>query len=183
VAPDTAGVPADTSKPTDLGQFNKLQAERMAQAARADSIARARTGTPPPPAPAPGAGSVMANGGAAATLAILAYRVPEARVDYVRVFRGGLFGAERIERRATARIALRLFAPGSDAVRWSASADTSLGDVVMKSEIALARGPHAPGDAADRTDIEHQEVHRARAGRHPDRGAGQPLLPESALTR
>jgi len=136
VAPDTAGVPADTSKPTDLGQFHKLQAERMAQAARADSIARARTGAPPPPAPAPGAGSVMANGGAAATLAVLAYRVPEARVDYVRVFRGGLFGAERIERRATARIALRLFAPGSDAVRWSASADTSLGDVVMKSEIA-----------------------------------------------
>ena len=136
VAPDTAGVPPDTSKPTDLGQFNKLQAERMAQAARADSIARARTGTPPPPAPAPGAGSVMANGGAAATLAVLGYRVPEARIDYVRVFRGGLFGAERIERRATARIALRLFAPGSDAVRWSASADTSLGDVVMKSEIA-----------------------------------------------
>jgi len=136
VAPDTAGVPQAAPKSTDLGQFSKLQAERLAQAARADSIARARTGAPPPPAPAPGAGSVMANGGAAATLAVLAYRVPEARVDYVRVFRGGLFGAERIERRATARIALRLFAPGSDAVRWSASADTSLGDVVMKSEIA-----------------------------------------------
>jgi hypothetical protein len=142
VAPDTAGIPPGTSKSTDLGQFTRLQAERMAQAARADSIARARAGTAPPPepapapAPTPGAGSVMANGGAAATLAVMTYRVPEARVDYVRVYRGGLFGAERIERRATARMALRLFAPGGEAVRWSATADTSLGDVVMKSEIA-----------------------------------------------
>jgi len=134
VPPDTAGVPADTAKSTDLGQFSKLQADRLAQAARADSVARARTGTAP--APAPGNGSVMANGGAAATLAVLTYRVPEAHVDYIRIFRGGLFGAERIERRATARIALRLLAPGGEAVRWSASADTSLGDVVMKSEIA-----------------------------------------------
>lgn len=134
VAPDTAGVPESAPKATDLGEFHKLQAERLAQAARADSIARARTGTAPPPAP--GAGSVMSNGGAAATLAVLGYRVPEARVDYVRIFRGGLFGAERIERRATARIALRLFAPGGEAVRWSASADTTLGDVVMKSDLA-----------------------------------------------
>ena len=137
VAPDTAGIPAGTQKSADdLGQFSKLQAERIAQAARADSIARARTGAAPAPAPAPGAGSVMSNGGAAATLAVLGYRVPEARVDYVRIFRGGLFGAERIERRATARIALRLFAPGGEAVRWSASADTTLGDVVMKSDLA-----------------------------------------------
>ena len=139
VAPDTAGVPGDTAQApggTDLGQFVKLQAERAAQAARADSIARVRAGTAPPPAPAPGAGSVMSNGGAAANLPVLTYRVPEARVDYVRVFRGGLFGAERIERRATSRMALRLLAPGSEAVRWSATADTSLGDVVMKNEIA-----------------------------------------------
>jgi hypothetical protein len=123
----------------NLGEFVKLQAERNAQAARADSVRRAHGGESSPPAATPSpspAASVMANGGVAANLAVITYRVPEARVDYVRVFRGGLFGAERIERRASARIALRLLAPGTDAVRWSASADTSLSDVVMKSQIA-----------------------------------------------
>ena len=132
-----SSAPSSSSTPTSIGEYSKLQAERAAQAARADSLARthdtAAPTTAPPPSPTH---SVMANGGAAATLAVLTYRVPEARVDYVRVFRGGLFGAERIERRASARIALRLLAPGTDAVRWSASADTSLGDVVMKSQVA-----------------------------------------------
>jgi hypothetical protein len=122
-----------TGSMANLGAFAQLQAERAAQAARADSIARAGgTGTPAP-ASSP---SVMANGGAAASLAVLNYRVPEARVDYVRIFRGGLFGAERVERRASARVALRLLGPNSDAVRWSATADTTVSDVVMKSEIA-----------------------------------------------
>ena len=143
-AADTAkaqsqATPGSNFSPGSLGEFNKLQAERAAQMARADSINRSRTGGTPAPAPAtqaaPGT-SVMTNGGAAANLAVITYRVPEARVDYVRVFRGGLFGAERIERRASARIALRLLAPGTDAVRWSATADTSLSDVVMKSEIS-----------------------------------------------
>jgi len=130
---------APGSSAGNLGEFVKLQAERNAQAARADSVRRAQGGESSPPAATPSpspAASVMANGGVAANLAVITYRVPEARVDYVRVFRGGLFGAERIERRASARIALRLLAPGTDAVRWSASADTSLSDVVMKSQIA-----------------------------------------------
>ena len=134
------GAPADSAAKltgsTDLGDFAKLQAERAAQAARADSIVRARGGQPAEPtAPAPSS-TVMANGGAAANLPILGYRVPEARIDYVRVYRGGLFGAERIERRATARVAMQLYSPGSEAVRWSASVDTSLSDVVMKSDLA-----------------------------------------------
>jgi hypothetical protein len=83
----------------------------------------------------------MSNGGAGAGLAVLTYRARGARRLRAGVPRG-LFGAERIERRATARIALRLLAPGSEAVRWSATADTSLGDVVMKSEIASGRGPY-----------------------------------------
>jgi len=145
--PQGSAPPADTAKvqsqvppggsPGSLGEFIKLQGERAAQQARADSINLAKSGSAPAqqPAPSPNA-SVMANGGAAANLAVITYRVPEARVDYVRVFRGGLFGAERIERRASARVALRMLAPGTDAVRWSATADTSLSDVVMKSEIA-----------------------------------------------
>ena len=131
--------PGSNFAPGSLGEFNKLQAERLAQAARVDSINKARAGGAPataaPPAASPGT-SVLTNGGAAANLAVITYRVPEARVDYVRVFRGGLFGAERIERRASARISLRLLAPGTDAVRWSATADTSLSDVVMKSQVA-----------------------------------------------
>lgn len=115
---------------SNLGSFAQLQADRAAQAARADSIAKANG--------APMATSAAASGSVLSTpsnMAVLTYRVPEARVDYVRVFRGGLFGAERIERRATARVALRLIAANSDAVRWSASADTTVSDVVLKAEV------------------------------------------------
>jgi hypothetical protein len=54
----------------------------------------------------------------------------------LRLFRSGIFGSERIERRATTRVTLKLHPPDSDAVRWSTSADTTLGDVVSRAELA-----------------------------------------------
>jgi hypothetical protein len=127
--------PAPSAAPGSLSAFTQLQAERAAQAARADSIARAGSTPEAAPAPPPSSPSVMANGGVAANLPVLAYRVAEARVDYVRMYRGGVFGAQRVERRASTRITLKLSSPGSDAVRWSATADTTISDVVMRSEI------------------------------------------------
>jgi len=115
-----------------LGAFAQLQAERAAQATRADSL---KAATESAQRPAGASSSVLATG-VGGDMTVISYRVAEARVDYVRQFRGGLFGAQRIERRGSARIALRMSSPGSDAVRWSASADTSMGDVVLKSEIA-----------------------------------------------
>ena len=114
-----------------LGAFAPLQAERAAQAAHADSL---KGKTDPVPKSSGASSSVLATG-VGGDMTVISYRVAEARVDYVRQFRGGLFGAQRIERRGSARIALRMSSPGSDAVRWSASADTSVGDVVLKSEI------------------------------------------------
>jgi hypothetical protein len=114
--------------------FEALQAERAQQAARAESLARGADG-----APAPGGVDAGAPTTVLATqshLPVLTWRVQEARVDYVRVFRGGLFGAHRVERRARADLALRLTPAGSDAIAWSASADTTIGDVVLKSELA-----------------------------------------------
>jgi hypothetical protein len=142
-ADTTAAVPKSADMQS-LGAYARLQAERVAQAARADSIARARGAAPETPAERPSAASVLANGGVTGSLPVLTYRVPEARVDYVRIFRGGLFGAERIERRASARVALRLQSPGSDAVRWSASADTTISDVVMRSEITALEDRQRP---------------------------------------
>jgi hypothetical protein len=130
-APDTAGMGASAAAvATGLGArdaYLRLQAERKAQAARADSLA-ALAG----PAAASAPRGLPA---AAVGLPLLSYRVAEGRVDYVRSFRSGIFGAERLERRATARVTLKLRAPGDDAVRWSASADTSFGDVVAKADI------------------------------------------------
>jgi hypothetical protein len=105
----------------------------------------AAQGKPGPAAPAESLH--VAGGGAAGSatlpavvdrghMPILTWRVQEARVDYVRQFRSGLFGAHRIERRARADLALRLTPVGSEGVAWSASADTALGDVVLKSEIS-----------------------------------------------
>jgi len=54
----------------------------------------------------------------------------------VRQFRGGLFGSPRVERRARVDLAIRLAPAGSDAITWSASADSTVGDVVHKSELA-----------------------------------------------
>ena len=111
--------------------FAALQAERATQAARADSLARAGGGA------GAAIGSILPNAfGAPADLPVLTWRVQEARVDYVRQFRGGLLGAQRVERRARVDLALRLTPSGSDAVAWSATADTTLGDVVLRSELA-----------------------------------------------
>lgn len=110
-AADSAAAPAD---------FAALQAERRAQAARAESLARA-------------SGSVLAAPG---DLPVLTWRVQEARVDYVRQFRGGLLGAQRVERRARVDVALRLTPAGAAAITWTATADTTVGDVVLKSELA-----------------------------------------------
>ena len=109
--------------------FDGLQAERQAQAARAESLSRQGGGTGSPVA----ATTALA---AAPGLPILTWRVQEARVDYVRMFRGGIFGAHRIERRARADLALRLTPAGSDAIAWSASADSTVGDVVLRSELS-----------------------------------------------
>jgi len=73
---------------------------------------------------------------AAAGLPLLTYRVAEGRVDYVKLFRSGIFGSERFARRATARVTLKLHAAGDDAVRWSASADTTFSDVIAKTDAA-----------------------------------------------
>jgi hypothetical protein len=126
---DSTAVQHKEGEVPTLGAFAQLQAERAAQAALADSLKRAGRA-----AESPAQASVLAGAGTNGNLPLLTYRVPEARVDYVRMFRGGLFGAERIERRATVRIALRLANPGALAVRWSATADTTISDVVMRTE-------------------------------------------------
>jgi len=114
--------------------YLKLQEERKAQAARADSVAAVAAAL----AAAHPATVAAAHGlpQAAVGLPLLTYRVAEGRVDYVRLFRSGIFGAERFERRATTRVTLKLHAPGDDAVRWSASADTTLSDVIAKTDAA-----------------------------------------------
>ena len=113
--------------------FQQLQDERAAQAARADSIARTGQAEPERTMPDDAPTTALAVHG---NLPVLTWRVQEARIDYVRSFRGGLFGAHRVERRARADLALRLMPAGSDAIAWSASADTTIGDVVLKSELA-----------------------------------------------
>lgn len=106
-------------------EYEALQSQRGEQAARGDSARAA--------APAGAPASALAT---PADLPILTWRVQEARVDYVRQFRGGLLGAHRVERRARADLALRLTPAGSDAVAWSAAADSTVGDVVLKAELA-----------------------------------------------
>ncbi len=124
---------AAAAQQAGTSEFERLQAEREAQATRADSIRAAR-----------GAGHAGGStGGPAASavtaprdLPVITWRVQEARVDYVREYRNGIFGSHRVERRARADLALRLTPAGSDAVAWSAAADTAIGDVVLKSELA-----------------------------------------------
>jgi hypothetical protein len=132
VAPTTP--PANPNSLNDM--FGGLQRERQLQAARADSIARAQS-TPPATSGTSGgatsaASSVLAKNG---ELPRLEMRVEEARIDYVKQYRGGILGAYRVERRANARLDLRLTAPGTDAISWTASADSSLGDVVLRSDL------------------------------------------------
>jgi hypothetical protein len=136
--PTGPGVNADGSSTTagtsgglaaldrEAREYEALQAERRVQAARADSIA----GRPPREA-----GAATPSDAAQGRLPVLTWRVQEARVDYVRMFRGGFFGAQRVERRAHADLALRLTPAGSDAIAWSASADTTVADVVLRSDL------------------------------------------------
>ena len=102
--------------------------DMTAQAARADSARGAGGAAPGGATPLP----VVER----EHMPILTWRVQEARVDYVRQFRSGLFGAHRVERRARADLALRMTPVGSEGVAWSAAADTALGDIVLKSEIS-----------------------------------------------
>ncbi len=121
---------AAAAAPSD---YERLQAERVAQEVRADSIRAARGAGGSGGRGSGGAGSAVA---APEDLPVITWRVQEARVDYVREYRSGIFGAHRVERRARADLALRLTPAGSDAIAWSASADTAIGDVVLKSELA-----------------------------------------------
>ncbi|MEO6462932.1 MAG: hypothetical protein ABIP29_07635 [Candidatus Eisenbacteria bacterium] len=134
----SAGSNTDLARLAKLGReaqtnYDALQAERKDQAARADSLSRLSGGG--------GGGGGAASAGAlsapatSGALPVLTWRVQEARVDYVRMFRGGIFGAQRVERRAHADLALRLTPAGGDAIAWSASADTTVGDVVLKSDL------------------------------------------------
>ncbi|MGH7726978.1 MAG: hypothetical protein ACREOU_16260 [Candidatus Eiseniibacteriota bacterium] len=168
-AAGTSGTPpAGSTPPPSLSgmsqDFAALQAERQAQAARAESLARMTPGggtdgsatgadgvTSPGGAPPAGAAASAPaqsmSGPAAGTngpLPILSIRVLEARVDYVRQFRGGLFGAQRIERRALASLTGRLSPPASDAVSWTANSDSTVGDVVLKSDLASLEDRQRP---------------------------------------
>lgn len=119
--------------------FGELQRERLLQQQRADSIARAAAqggsaapgSSSAPPSPSRPSTVLAANG----DLPRVAVRVEEARVDYVRQYRGGILGAYRVERRATARLGVRLASAGGEFVTWTASADSSLGDVVLRSDL------------------------------------------------
>jgi hypothetical protein len=133
VSPPAGSEPnlSDLARQRETDAFSSLQAERERQAARADSAARAQA--------AGGGGAAAPDAGPAATsvpMPVLTWRVQEARVDYVRQFRGGLFGSPRVERRARVDLALRLTPTGTDAIAWSGTADSTVGDVVHKVELA-----------------------------------------------
>lgn len=137
-SPSASLTPTPAPAPGDLASLSQSAAET----ARAESTRIAAGGTNGPAHEAvPSVGDPLdppAGHPAAATrepMPVLSYRVLEARVDYVRQFRGGLFGAQRIERRALTSLSLRLSAPTSEAVAWTASADSAVGDVVLKSDL------------------------------------------------
>ena len=128
---------------TDLQQMAKHQrvvADSLAQAGGADT---GSSGAGPSPAGAGASASLLVAPGAF-TLPILTLRVNEARVDYTRMYRSGLWGSLRVERRAIARVTLRLNPPRSDAVSWVAGADSSVADVVLRSEIGVLEDRRRP---------------------------------------
>lgn len=75
---------------------------------------------------------------------LLTFHVEEARVDYPRLFRSGLFGGLHVERRALARLSGRLARSGSRAVYWVGVADTSIADHVGRSEVRMLEDPARP---------------------------------------
>jgi hypothetical protein len=74
-------------------------------------------------------------------LPLLTVRAEEARVDYPRLYRSGLFGGLHVERRALSRLSARLLRPESRAVYWVAAADTAIADHVAKSEVKMLEDP------------------------------------------
>jgi hypothetical protein len=117
------GVPDTTSLESLLARQ-----QRAAQAERSEVFDSGGTSGPEPGAErSPAAGD----------LPLLTVRVEEARVDYPRLFRTGLFGGLHVERRALTRVSARLLRPGTRAVYWVGEADTSLADHVARSEVRM----------------------------------------------
>ena len=75
---------------------------------------------------------------------LLEFHVEEARVDYPRMFRTGVFGGQHVERRAIGRITAELLRPDSRAVYWVGSADTSYSDVVLRSDLTVLEDQSRP---------------------------------------
>jgi hypothetical protein len=82
--------------------------------------------------------------GHAPAFPVLVLGVEEARVDYPRLYRSGLFGGLHVERRATARLSARLLRPETHAVYWIGAADTSFSDNVSRSEVRVLEDPNRP---------------------------------------
>lgn len=138
VAPESGAALERAPAPT--GESSPKTVEEM----RERALARARAGGSDAVFD-PGTGSVS-NAGAPdeLDLPLLAINVDEARVDYPRLFRSGLFGGLHVERRAIASLSAELRRPGTRSVYWVGAADTSLADHVMRSEVALLEDASHP---------------------------------------
>lgn len=77
-------------------------------------------------------------------LPLLAFYVEEARVDYPRLFRAGVFGGQHVERRAIGRVSARLLRPETRAVYWVGVADTAYSDVVPRSDLKVLEDSKRP---------------------------------------
>jgi hypothetical protein len=73
--------------------------------------------------------------GVADHLPVMVFEVEEARVDYPRMYRSGVFGGQHVERRAMARVSARMLRAETRAVYWVGVADTSLSDIVPRSDL------------------------------------------------
>lgn len=77
-------------------------------------------------------------------LPLLTFHVEEARIDYPRLYRSGVFGAQQVERRAIGRLSARLQRPESREVYWVGVSDTSLSDVVPRSDLKVLEDATRP---------------------------------------
>ena len=82
--------------------------------------------------------------GVADHLPVLIFEVEEARVDYPRMYRSGIFGGQHVERRAMARVSARILRAESRAVYWVGVADTSLTDIVPRSDLKFLEDKTRP---------------------------------------
>lgn len=123
-----------------IGESSPKTIEEM----RERALARARAGSSSSPVFDPGTGSGSDAAPDELDLPLLAVNVDEARVDYPRLFRSGLFGGLHVERRAIASLSAELRRPGTRSVYWVGAADTSLADHVMRSEVALLEDASHP---------------------------------------